>query len=110
MNDYTLNGLQSQFERTHKEGIQEIKKFKDAFNKSRIKSIDMFIAINPKLAPIGKYIIAFEIFRAEQKSRFGEEAKLEQKIIAFKKSVSVQEDLAKLPAVFINDGTGIPSK
>ncbi len=49
---------------------QFIKTFKDA----NIKSIDVFMADNPKLAPIGKYIIAYEIFRAEHRSCFGEEA------------------------------------
>lgn len=87
MNDYTGYGIPSQLERTARDAkLQEIEKFKDAFNKSRIKSIDSFMAINPKLAPIGKYIIAFEILRAEGKSLFGEEAKLEQEMLEFEKS------------------------
>ena len=90
INDYAGRELHSQFERTARETkLREIKKFKDAFNKSRIKSIDLFMAINPKLAPIGKYIIAFEILRAEQQSLFGEETKLKQKMIAFQKSQGV---------------------
>jgi len=55
--------------------ILDVQRFKDAFAKSNIKSIDMFMANNPKLAPIGKYIISFEVFRAEHKSLFGENAK-----------------------------------
>lgn len=58
-------------DKKRKEVSQFIKIFKDA----NIKSIDVFMANNPKLAPIGKYIIAYEIFRAEQNSCFGEEAK-----------------------------------
>jgi len=58
--------------------IEEIKKFIKAFNASKIKSIDVFMANNPKLAPIGKYIIAYEVFRAERDSRFGEEARRKQ--------------------------------
>jgi hypothetical protein len=82
MNDYTGYGIPGQLEQTTREiKLQELKKFKDAFNKSRIKSIDLFMANNPKLAPIGKYIIAFEILRAERLSLFGEEAKLTQEII-----------------------------
>ncbi len=57
---------------------RDIQRFKEAFAKSHIKSIDMFIANNPKLAPIGKYIIAFEVFRAEGQSCFGEDAKQRQ--------------------------------
>ena len=59
---------------------REVQQFKDAFTKSSIKSIDIFMANNPKLAPIGKYIIAFEVFSAEQKSRFREEARLWQEL------------------------------
>jgi len=59
---------------------RDVQQFKDAFTKSSIKSIDIFMANNPKLAPVGKYIIAFEVFSAEQKSRFREEAKLWQEL------------------------------
>jgi len=62
--------------------LQHIQEFKERFNKSRIKSIDLFMAKNPKLASMGKYIIAFEIFRAEQRSCFGEEAQLQKEQIA----------------------------
>jgi hypothetical protein len=58
--------------------IKAAQDFITAFSKSSIQSIDMFIANNPKLARIGKYIIAFEIFRAERDSLFGEEAKWRQ--------------------------------
>ena len=57
---------------------RDAQRFKDAFTKSHIKSIDVFMANNPKLAPIGKYIVAFEVFRAEQQSCYGEEAKQKQ--------------------------------
>ena len=80
---YTSRGMDKRAIETR---LPDIKKFKDAFNKSRIKSVDLFMAINPKLAPIGKYIIAFEILMAEQHSFFGEEAKLEQEMFAFRKS------------------------
>jgi hypothetical protein len=83
MNSYTSGVMDKQAVETR---LLDIKKFKDAFNKARIKSIDLFMAINPKLAPIGKYIIAFEILRAEQQSLFGEEAKFEREIFAYRKS------------------------
>jgi hypothetical protein len=57
---------------------RDIQRFKEAFAKSHIKSIDVFMSKNPKLSPIGKRIIAFEVLRAEKRSRFGEEAKREQ--------------------------------
>ncbi len=56
----------------------EINRFIKSFKDSNIKSIDVFMANNPTIAPTGKYIIAYEIFRAERNSRFGEEAKREQ--------------------------------
>jgi len=62
--------------------LEEIQKFQNAFSKSKIKSVDLFMANNPTLAPIGKYIIAFEIFQAERQSYFGEEAKLKQEEMA----------------------------
>jgi hypothetical protein len=57
--------------------LQQIKQFIETF-KGAVKSIDVFIANNPKFAPVGKYIIAFEIFRAEQESRFREEIQPEK--------------------------------
>jgi hypothetical protein len=80
---YTSTGMDRQAIETR---LPDIKKFKDAFNKSRIESIDLFMANNPKLAPIGKYIIAFEILMAEQQSLSGEEAKLTQEMLAFRES------------------------
>ena len=56
----------------------EVNHFIKAFKDSNIKSVDVFMANNPKLAPIGKYIIAYEIFRAERNSCFSEEAKRRQ--------------------------------
>lgn len=56
----------------------EVTVFIKAFRGSHVKSIDVFMANNPKLAQIGKYIIAHEIFRAEGNSCFGEEAKRKQ--------------------------------
>jgi hypothetical protein len=58
--------------------IRDIERFQDAFRKSSIKSIDLFMAHNPKFAEAGKYIIALEIFMAERQSLFREEAKLEK--------------------------------
>lgn len=52
--------------------IENVKHFRTAFDKSSIKSIDVFMANNHTLAPVGKYIIAFEVFRAEQRSSFRE--------------------------------------
>lgn len=57
----------------------EIQKFIDIFRKSSTKSVDVFMANNPKLSSIGKYIIAYEIFRYEKNSLFAEEAIREQK-------------------------------
>jgi hypothetical protein len=62
--------------------LPEIEKFIEVFNKSRMRSIDKFMANNPALSTIGKYIIAFEILRAETNSLFGEEAKLQKDILA----------------------------
>lgn len=81
IHSYTSTGVDRQ---AVERRLPDMKKFKDAFNKSRIKSIDLFMAINPKLAPIGKYIIAFEIFRAERLSFFGEEAKLNQEKLSYR--------------------------
>jgi hypothetical protein len=72
---YNLPGL-SEIEKKSKE--KKIRIFIEAFDKASIKSIDLFIANNPKLSEIGKYIIAFEILSAEQQSLFGEKAKFEQ--------------------------------
>jgi len=52
--------------------LRRIKQFIEIF-KGAVKSIDVFITNNSKFTPIGKYIIAFEIFRAEQESCFREE-------------------------------------
>jgi hypothetical protein len=65
------NSVQS----TKEEKSGEVNRFRKIFKDANIKSIDVFMADNPKLAPIGKYIIAYEVFRAEQQSCFGEEAK-----------------------------------
>jgi hypothetical protein len=67
---------------------REVNQFRNVFNNANIKSIDVFMAANPKLAPIGKYIIAFEVFRSEQQSCFGEEAKRRQERL---------EDLSQSP-------------
>ena len=56
------------------ERSREVNKFREIFDKSSLKSIDVFIANNPKLAQTGKYIIAYEMFRAEQQSYFREKA------------------------------------
>jgi hypothetical protein len=57
--------------------LKQVKQFIETF-KGAVKSIDVFIANNPKSAPTGKYIIAFEIFRAEKESRFREEIQSEK--------------------------------
>ena len=56
--------------RRHK--LQEVRNFVDKFEKSSTKSIDLFLARNKSLAEIGKYVIAFKVLEAEQKSRFRE--------------------------------------
>jgi hypothetical protein len=48
--------------------------FRKKFEKSSTKSIDLFMARNPKLAQFGKCIIAYEIFTAEHRSLFREKA------------------------------------
>lgn len=53
---------------------QAVFNFIKTFEKSSSKSIDLFMANNPTLAKIGKYIIAYAMFRAEHKSRFRENA------------------------------------
>jgi len=58
-----------------KDGLPSVGDFKKTFESSSTKSIDLFMTRNPKLAPVGKYIIAFEIFKAEAKSLFRERAK-----------------------------------
>ena len=50
-------------------------RFKQTFENSSTKSIDLFMARNPRLAPVGKCFIAFEMFTAEQRSQFREKAK-----------------------------------
>jgi len=57
-----------------KDGLPSVANFTRTFEGSSTKSIDLFMARNPKLAPVGKYIIAFETFRAEQRSKFRERA------------------------------------
>jgi hypothetical protein len=57
------------------ESTKKLSEFIKAFDNSRLKSIDVFMANNPKLAPTGKYIVAYEVLRAEHQSLFGEEAK-----------------------------------
>jgi hypothetical protein len=57
---------------------EQINKFIKAFDESSKQSIDLFMATRRKLAPIGKYIIAFEIFEAEKRSQFREKAKVTQ--------------------------------
>jgi len=52
--------------------------FRKKFEDSSTKSIDLFMARNPKLAPVGKCIIAYEIFIAESRSQFRERAEREQ--------------------------------
>lgn len=52
--------------------FQEIGNFVDKFEKSSTKSIDLFLARNKSLAGMGKYVIAFKVLEAEQKSRFRE--------------------------------------
>jgi len=96
---YNASGIPNELAQKEKSRLKEIKEFIDKFNKSRIKSIDLFIANNPKLAPIGKYIIAFEIFKAEQNSHFGEEAKFEQEQIADtqRRGIRGPSDLLSLP-------------
>lgn len=59
--------------------IGDVQRFVDAFSKSHIRSVDLFMSRNPRLAPFGKYIVAFEILRAEKDSCFAEDAKSQQK-------------------------------
>jgi hypothetical protein len=61
-----------------KKKISDVKQFIKIFNNSHIKSIDAFMANNPKLSLTGKYILAYEIFQYEIDSRFGEDAIREQ--------------------------------
>jgi hypothetical protein len=61
-----------------KDGLPSVGDFKKTFESSSTKSIDLFMTRNPKLAPVGKYIIAFEIFKAEGKSQFRERARRTQ--------------------------------
>jgi hypothetical protein len=53
-----------------------INEFISKFSKSSRKSIDLFMSANPKLAPTGKYIIAYTVFKAEERSQFREQAQL----------------------------------
>lgn len=77
----------------------EIGQFIKAFKDSNIKSIDLFMANNPKLANIGKYIIAFEIFRAERESCFGEYLKRKKEQLE-----NVQQDITKKKYIRGNSG------
>jgi len=89
--DYNARGIVDQImDPTEKiRRLPEIKEFMEVFNKSMIKSIDKFMANNPKLAKIGKHIIAFEVLRAEGKSLFGEEAKLEKDTLAYAQNTPI---------------------
>jgi len=70
--------------------------FRKKFEKSSTKSIDLFMARNPKLAPVGKCIIAFEIFNAEHRSLFREQAEWVQEMRRSQMSESTREQyLAK---------------
>jgi hypothetical protein len=73
---------------TKEDRRREVNQFRKFFKDANIKSIDVFMANNPKLALIGKYIIAYEIFISERNSCFGEEAKRKQEQL---------EDLRKDP-------------
>jgi hypothetical protein len=87
MGNYTAHRVFGQIETSAREAkLKKITAFRDAFNKSKIQSIDAFMAINSDLASIGKYIIAFEILRAEKGSLFGEEAKLQRELFEYRKS------------------------
>jgi hypothetical protein len=54
---------------------EKMEHFAKTFLDSTTPSIDLFLARNPRLAEIGKYIIAHEIFYAEQTSNFNELSK-----------------------------------
>jgi hypothetical protein len=75
---------QNYFLENHLNGNQkgEVNQFIDTFERSHNPSIDLFIARNrnTKLVSTGKYIIAFEMFCAEKRSCFGEEAKVKQEM------------------------------
>ena len=60
------------------DGENRLRDFRKKFEDSSTKSIDLFMARNPKLAPVGKCIIAFEMFRAESRSLFRERVEWEQ--------------------------------
>ncbi len=62
------------------ESEKDLGDFKKKFENSSTKSIDLFMARNPKLAPVGKHIVAFEIFCAENRSLFRERAERVQKM------------------------------
>lgn len=52
--------------------INQFKDFTTRFFESSTKSIDLFLARNPKLVDFGKYAIALEIFKAELDSNFSD--------------------------------------
>jgi hypothetical protein len=58
--------------------VEQISRFRDTFKRSHVRSIDLFLSMNPKLAILGKYIIAFEMLRSEKESSFAEDAKRQQ--------------------------------
>jgi hypothetical protein len=51
----------------------QIDRFVDTFKNSSTPSIDLFMARNHNLAEMGKYIIAYQIFKTEHRSCFGED-------------------------------------
>jgi len=53
------------------------------------------MARNPELAPVGKYIITFEIFGAEERSRFREEARLAKELCTQPQPNTTMVDLVK---------------
>jgi len=72
------NYLLRQNEKGHTQGgfdnekNNKVKTFVEIFKNSSTRSIDLFLARNPSLAPIGKYIIAYNILKAEYNSNFRE--------------------------------------
>ena len=99
---YLTNSQVSQSIRDKK--VSDVKHFIKIFKDSNIKSIDVFMANNPKLAPTGKYVIAYEIFRAEINSYFGEEAKRRQELLTeVKKNPDRKRELWGTPGFYGGD-------
>ncbi|MEN6577235.1 MAG: hypothetical protein ABFD90_12900 [Phycisphaerales bacterium] len=73
-----------------KELPRNIQGFIQHFERSHIKSIDLFMSRNPQLAPLGKDIVAFEILRAERGSCFAEKAKEHQEYREYCRSSDYQ--------------------